>query len=150
MECYSVELLVEHNLFPLVRLQQFRRKQNKTIVMKGPHHSGLEVDPRYVNGQLIRHVHLMSPHHEPEASGLQVAGFAQSEIVLPNDTVHRIYEHRKSEIKLPKDTAHRICGYRKTTVWLSLALVAFVAMGVTGISIAGFLATKWKSETKEK
>lgn len=118
--------------------------------MNGPYYSGLEVDPRYVNGRLIRHVHLMSPHHELEASGLQVAGFAQSEIILPNDTGHRIYEHRKSEIELPKDAGHRICGHRKTTFWLSLALVAFVALGVTGISIAGFLATKWKSEKEEK
>lgn len=99
--------------------------------MNGGYYSDLEVDRRYANGHLIRHVHLRSPYHEIEASGLQAASFARSEIV-------------------PKDTAHRICGYRKTTFWLSLALVAFVAMGVTGISIAGYLATKWKSEMKEK
>lgn len=100
--------------------------------MNGSYYSDLEVDARYVNGQLIRHVHLMSPYHELEASGLQVASFARSEKIVP------------------KDTGHRICGHRKTTFWLSLALVAFVALGVTGISIAGFLATKWKSEKKEK
>lgn len=100
--------------------------------MNSDYYSDLEVDRRYVNGHLIRHVHLMSPHHELDASGLQVASFAQSEIVVPNDT------------------GHRKCGHRKTTFWLSLALVASVAMGVTGISIAGCLATKWKSETKEQ
>lgn len=100
--------------------------------MNGGYCSDLEVDRRYVNGHPIRHVHLMSPYHEIEASGLQVASFAQSEKVAPNDT------------------GHRICGHRKTTFWLSLALVAVVAMGATGISIAGCLATRWESEAKEK
>ena len=93
-------------------------------MMNSDDYSKLEVDKR--------HVHLMSPHYELEASGLQVASFARSEMVVS------------------KDTGHRICGHRKTTFWLSLALVAFVAMGVTGISIAGCLAARWKSESKEK
>lgn len=95
--------------------------------MNGGSFFDLEVDKRYVNGHPIRHVHLMSPYHELEASGLQVAGFAQSEKV--------------AEKVAPNDTGHRICGHRKTTFWLSLALVAFIAMGVTGISIAGCLTT---------
>lgn len=113
---------------PIFRLRQLDFKR-KTIKMNGGYCSDLEVDRRYVNGHPIRHVHFMSPYCELEASGLQVA---ESEKVASNDK------------------GHRICGYRKTTFWLGLALVAFVTMGVIGISVAGFLATKWKAEAKEK
>ncbi|MCJ1346835.1 cell wall biogenesis protein [Peltigera leucophlebia] len=77
-------------------------------------------------------VHLISPYHEPEASGLQVASLAQPEKIAP------------------KNTVHRTCGLRKSAFWLSLALVVVIVMGVTGISVAGCLAAKWKSEAKEK
>lgn len=113
--------------------------------MNGGYCSDLEVDRRYVKGHPIRHVHLISPYHELEASGLQLASFAQSE--KENEQVASFAQSKKAA---PNDTGHRICGHRKTTFWLGLALVVFVAMGVTGISIAGYLATKWKSEAKEK
>lgn len=100
--------------------------------MNGGYCSDLEVDRRYVNGHPIRHVHFVSPYRELEASGLQVADFAQSEKEASNDK------------------GHRICGHRKPIFWLGLALVAFVAMGVIGASVAGFLATKWKAEAKER
>lgn len=93
--------------------------------MNGDYFSNLEVEKRYVDG-------LMSHYHELDASGLQVASLARSERLSP------------------KNTGHRICGLRKLTFWLSLALVAVIAMGIIGISVAGCLAAKWKSEAKEK
>lgn len=100
--------------------------------MNGEYCSDLEVDKRYENGFPIRQVHLISPYHELETSGLQVANPAQPKEVAP------------------KNRGHRPCGLRRLTFWLSLALVAVVVVGVTGTSVAGSLATKWKSEANEK
>lgn len=107
--------------------------------MNGDYCSDLEVDKRYEIGYPIGQVHLISPYHEPEASGLQVASLAQPEKILA-----------QPEKIAPKNTVHRTCGLRKSAFWLSLALVVVIVMGVTGISVAGCLAAKWKSEAKEK
>lgn len=63
--------------------------ERKTIKMNSDHCSDLELDKRSLP---IPHDHLMSPYHEPEASGLQVASLAQpnQKQSLPNMPASKI------------------------------------------------------------
>ncbi len=91
--------------------------------------SGLEVDIDYLNGYLEVYSNTSTSHLDTGAA--QVPSFSQSDKIIP-------------------EAKRQIFGFRKSTFWLVTALIAVLAMGVIGISVAGYIAARRKTDADRK